>query len=75
VKTPPQSPDLNPIEHWWAYLKKRVGIRSPKTKDDLKKFILEEWAKLPTEYVKNLILSMPRRLKAVIEANGGHTKY
>jgi len=55
--------------------KKKVGIRSPKNKDDLKKFLLEEWAKIPTEYVKNLIFSMPRRLKALIEATGGHTKY
>ena len=30
---------------------------------------------MPSEVCQNLIESMPRRIKAVIKANGGHTKY
>jgi len=34
-----------------------------------------EWEKIPKEICQNLILSMPRRVKAVLRAKGGHTKY
>lgn len=72
----PQSPDLNPIENLWVHLKKKVAKRSPKNKHDLIKFIKEEWYKIPNEYdIPKLINSMQRRLRAVIDAAGGHKKY
>jgi len=37
--------------------------------------VVEVWNNIPSEVCQNLIESMPRRLKAVIEAKGGHTKY
>ena len=42
----PQSPDLNPIAHLWAILKKRVATRNPKSKDHLNKIAAEEWANI-----------------------------
>lgn len=36
---PPYSPDLNPIEHIWAYIKRRVAELSPKGVDELTKAI------------------------------------
>jgi len=35
----------------------------------------KEWNKISPEEFRTLIESMPRRVKAVIKANGGHTKY
>ncbi|CAD7081779.1 unnamed protein product [Hermetia illucens] len=76
IDTPAYSPDLNPIENLWAHLKKRVARRSPKSKEQLKAFIQEEWENIPNEYdVKKLISSMKRRLQAVLDAKGFHTKY
>lgn len=76
LDTPAQSPDLNPIENVWAYLKKKVAKCHPKNRTELKTAILEEWHKIPTDYdMQNLIFSMKRRLQAVIDAKGGHTKY
>jgi len=76
IDTPAQSPDLNPIENLWALLKKKVAKRSPKTKLELIKCINEEWLKIPEYYdINALISSMSRRLRAVMDANGGHTKY
>ena len=33
------------------------------------------WNEISLETLQNLIKSMPERIKAVIENNGGHTKY
>jgi hypothetical protein len=34
-----------------------------------------EWNEIIVETYQNLIESMPRRVQAVIEANGGYTRY
>ncbi len=70
-------PDLNPIEHLWVYLKRKLQEYSkpPKGVHELWERVEEEWNKIPPETCQNLIASMPRRLQAVIRAKGGHTKY
>ena len=35
----------------------------------------DEWAAIPLQLIRRLILSMRRRCQAVIQAQGGHTKY
>lgn len=81
---PPHSPDLNPIEHIWFLLKKKLFELYPmlylggRSKIDWKKFrecIVAAWEAIPQEVVDSLILSMPRRIKAVYEAKGWYTKY
>jgi transposase len=74
---PAQSPDLNPIEHLWRHLKIELS-RFPelaKDFDELWKRIHETYYKILKEVCQNLIKSMPDRIKAVIKAKGGHTKY
>lgn len=76
IDTPAQSPDLNPIENIWVFLKRRVAKRNPKNKRELVQFIKEEWEKIPEHYnFSELIKSMNRRLFSVIDAEGRHTKY
>lgn len=72
---PPQSPDLNPIEHLWNELKKRGKGKIFRTKDEAWNFYRLEWQKMPLEVLQKLVSSMPRRLRAVINANGYSTKY
>lgn len=72
---PPQSPDLNPIEHLWEHLDREIRKKEIRSKDSLKSAILEEWQKISREVTENLVNSMPRRLQAVIQANGKQTKY
>lgn len=71
----PQSPDINPIENLWDELDRRVRQNRIKSKNDLKRVLQEEWAKIPSTTTLKLVQSMPNRLKAVKEAHGGPTKY
>ena len=74
---PAQSPDLNPIEHLWQLLKRRLHQYPvpPKGVFELWDRVDVEWGKITAEECQNLIESMPRRVWAVIKAKGGHTKY
>lgn len=74
---PPQSPDISPIEHLWEELKKALKKypTAPKGVHELWERVVVEWNKIPPETCQKLIESMPRRIQAVIKANGGHTKY
>ena len=47
----------------------------PHSEADLFSAAQEEWALIPQEVVDNLIGSMPERLQAVLDADGGHTKW
>lgn len=75
LQWPAQSPDLNPIEHLWGILKKRVLKHKCSRKNELVKIIKEEWEKITPEICCRLVQSMPNRVKAVIRARGGQTKY
>lgn len=75
LEWPAQSPDLNPIEHLWAILDRKIGDRSFSKKGELKEAVKKAWNEIKPEEVQKLIESMPRRLSAVIEAKGGATKY
>lgn len=72
---PSQSPDLNPMEHLWAYLQDKVYAREPRTMDGLQRIIEEEWNRIPTENLHRLADSMSRRLEAVRMNQGGPTTY
>ena len=74
---PAQSPDLNPIEHLWHYLKVKIGSyeNRPTSIHSLWQYVDEKWNKISVEVCQKLIETMPKRIQAVIEAKGGHTKY
>jgi hypothetical protein len=73
--TPPQSQDINSIENPWHLLDLELRKRNISGKSGLKRVISEEWLKIRAETTKKLVESMPRRLQAVIDANGMNTEY
>ena len=74
---PARSPDLNPIEHAWDMLGRRIQRRqpAPTTVRELEVALVEEWESIPQDSFRILIQSMPRRLQECIQGRGGHTSY
>lgn len=75
LEWPPQSPDLNPIEHLWAVLDGNVPAERRSKTATFFNVLEEVWTNIDEDVLKTLVESMPRRLQAVIQAKGGHTKY
>jgi hypothetical protein len=77
MKWPPQSPDLNPIEHLWEHLKRKLNAYPdpPSSTKELERRIEVEWNAIDPEECRKLVASMPDRIEAVIKAKGGSTRY
>ena len=74
---PAFSPDLNPIEHFWDQLGRKVydGRRQISNRQQLVQALIEEWDAIPQYRIQRLIQSMRRRCHAVLNVQGGHTRY
>lgn len=74
---PARSPDLNPIEHLWDLLGRRVRANHPPPANlqQLFRFLQQEWDAMPQRMVQTLVHSMRQRCIEVVAANGGHTRY
>lgn len=77
LEWPSQSPDLNPIEHVWDYMKRRLSDyeTAPVGMIELWNRIEAEWERIPEGFCSGLIESIPRRMAAVLKAKGGYTSY
>jgi transposase len=75
LEWPSQIPDLIPIEHLWAELKKRVQERRPTNLTQLHQLCQEEWAKIHPTYCGKLVEGYPKLLTQVKQLNGNATKY
>ncbi|KAJ8356626.1 hypothetical protein SKAU_G00194200 [Synaphobranchus kaupii] len=74
---PPYSPDMNPIEHIWDILGRRIRRRPapPQNLVQLRVALQEEWDCIPQRQINGLVTSVPRRINTLQDANGGHTRY
>jgi len=85
LEWPPYSPDINPIEHMWALLKRKLYQLFPDiedyrgTEDEIREHLFRclwvAWEAIDEGIWRGLVKSMPRRIEAVIKAKGWHTKY
>ena len=77
MEWPARSPDLNPIEHAWDILQRRLSNRNPKprTIGELENALIAEWVQIPRADIRKLIRSFQNRCQEVINARGGHTYY
>lgn len=75
LRTPPYSPDCNPIEHLWAHVKRELKGYRFSTKMELWDRVQEIWSSISQSKASRLVASMPRRLQEIIKAKGGPTRY
>ena len=79
---------MNPIENLWGYLvcelckgrteeQAHFNARDANNANELFDFVNQKWEELANDegYLQALVDSMPNRLRAVIDKQGGWTKY
>ena len=77
---PETSADCNPIEHMFGNAKKPMDVKQHESpaKDEaetLSRFRAHINSQAAREEIKNSILGMPARMKAIIDNDGGPTKW
>ncbi|GFT58462.1 transposable element Tc3 transposase [Trichonephila clavipes] len=72
-----RSPDLNPIEHVWYFLGRRLAARTlpPVTIRELRLTLQDEWAAMPQQLIDTLIFSMGRRCETCLAVRGDDIPY
>lgn len=75
-KTPPESPDLNPIENLWHELKEFIRREvKPKTKEELVDGIRAFWETVDVAKCRKYIGHLQKVIPAVIEQEGNATGF
>lgn len=75
---PPNSPDLNPLDYFvWSAMLQSYARRFPKptTVAELKTVLQDIWTNLPQQSIDNAVSSFRKRVKACIQAEGGHFEH
>ncbi|CAG8660808.1 13745_t:CDS:1 [Dentiscutata heterogama] len=74
---PAQSPDMNPIENMWQEVERclRNFPDNPTSIQDLEEKVKAAWYSIPPSYYRRVINSMPRRVEACDDVDGGSTRY
>jgi transposase len=77
VHWPAMNPDLNPVEHIWDMLGRRIQAREPPVQNirQLEAALHREWQQLSQQDIRRLTEGMRRRVNAAIQARGSYTRY
>src|SRR5678815_897773 len=73
LECPAYRPDLNPIEHLWDILKRRIRQLQPppRTLPDLQQALHDVWNQITAQDIRPLIENVPGRCQAIIRVRGG----
>ena len=66
---------MNPIQHLWDELERRMKKHHPKNKEELKEILLKEWNNIGTNVIEKLVDSVLNRLYECVCMRGYPTRY
>jgi predicted transcriptional regulator len=70
---PPNSPDLNPMDYAvWSILEEKACRKPHPNVESLKKELKKAWKEISLKTLEKIVDSFPKRLKACVDAKGGH---
>ena len=73
---PAVSPDMNPIEHIWDYLGRKVRARgNVNNLRDLENAVIQEWNNIPNVVIRRYVRSMRGRLVKVATLDTDYSKH
>jgi transposase len=78
IDWPPFSPDLNPIETVWKWMKDWIEENYEDRQysyNQLREIVKRAWEVVTPERLLDLLQTMPQRCQDVIDARGMHTKW
>lgn len=67
-QNPSHSPDLNPIEKVWGWMKQEIDKQNPKTEEELKSIVLNVWNTMPQTVIQGFILHNKTVCNDIIES-------
>ena len=70
ISHPPLSPDLNPIEQIWGYMKQHMSRACPKNTEEAYKLIRQAWNDVPLEFINKCINGLSKRCGNVLKWGG-----
>ena len=74
INWPSYSSGLNPIEHLWDEVERRMKNTSPRNVTELKEFLMKIWKSVESQVCKKLVDSVPNRLREVLRMKGYPTR-
>jgi transposase len=77
IPWPAMSPDMNPIEHLWDDIGRKINNRVPACQNlkELRDALVQEWQSIPLRTLRHLVQSMRRRVDKLFRKRGGYTCY
>lgn len=72
---PSNSPDLNPIENLFAWMKRYVEDKGPTNENELLEAIEDAFKNIPDAHLKNLMDSMKTRMEDSVAKQGARINY
>jgi transposase len=70
IQNPPSSPDLNPIEKVWGWIKHKANEQFPDNLADLKQLIQQLWKEIPQSLIQQFISHNSTVVNDIIQSEG-----
>lgn len=74
IQNPAHSPDLNPIEKVWGWMKQKIDLENPQCQEEFISIIQIVWDEIPQAVIQSFISHNKTVVNEIIESGGGSIK-